>query len=437
LTQASHKVALRARKLLDLNKPAAVLELVAPAIASDPDNATLHSMMAAALERSGRYEEAIDAAEKVLALDPENVYAHWLRAECFWWTNRYVEREQALRDALAIDPLDFDCLVGLAAIAADRGREEEAYRVSGSAIGTYPARPFAWQCRAYVALKFGDWEEAERCARKALELSPANARLHATLGSALAGQKRAVEAIECFERALELDPNEQAAAVSLARTMLFVGHHDEGHALNRRLHEAAFAQRDHEARVKPSARTLERRAFVARRFAGHDAATADARRAVEADPTSLHARLTLAEQHLLAGDRVAAIAALGDPSDWETEEPVRLTWLVRLATYADAPEFIAVAIPQIRTISPRHERRRTAEAWYALAQGEWTEAERRFADELRPAPGLCCMKVGLGIACAAQGKRDAARECLEEATAVGSCNCFQIRTLEERLAAED
>ena len=150
MKRGSWRVARRAQQLLELNKPGAALDLVAPAIASDPDDATLHALMGEALQREGRHEEALDAAGRVLALDPENVYAHWLRAEVFWWTHRYEEREASLREALAIDPLDLQCLMGLAGVLADRGREEEAYELSAKAIDTHPDNAWAWQCRSYV-----------------------------------------------------------------------------------------------------------------------------------------------------------------------------------------------------------------------------------------------------------------------------------------------
>jgi tetratricopeptide (TPR) repeat protein len=430
----SLKVARRAHRLLELNKPDAVLDLVSSAIASDPDNATLHALMGEALQRSGRHEEALRAAARVLALDPENVYAHWLRAEVFWWTHRYEEREASFRAALAIDPLDVQCLTGLAGVLADRGREEEAYALSQQAIDAYPDDAWVWQCRSYVADRFGDWEESERCARKALELEPQHPILHSNLGSSLAGQNRAGEAIECFERALELDPNLDVALVSLARTLKSIGRYEEGWRIETRMYKAALQQRDQEVRINPTVTTRTRRARIVGMLEGFDEGHAEAKRALEADPDSLEAKASLASYELLQGDRAAALAALGTPEEWEAEEPRRLTGLVQISLYLDAPEYIETAMRRIKEISPRHENRRLAEALAALAQGRWAEAEAGLRQEDRPVEAQCCRKVALGIARFEQGHVAEAAELADASRGIsGGCGCFQIRSLETRL----
>ena len=52
----------------------------------------------------------------------------------------------------------------------------------------------------------GKLEEAIACFRKAIEVDPNDASAHVLLGDALRAQKKLDEAIACFRKAIELDP---------------------------------------------------------------------------------------------------------------------------------------------------------------------------------------------------------------------------------------
>ncbi|UCE50591.1 MAG: tetratricopeptide repeat protein [Phycisphaerales bacterium] len=68
-------------------------------------------------------------------------------------------------------------------------------------------------------LKGNDFTGAERQCRKSLELNPKNAKAHATLGIALAGQDRLDEANDHLLEAIRLDPTDYEAHYTLGQTM--------------------------------------------------------------------------------------------------------------------------------------------------------------------------------------------------------------------------
>jgi tetratricopeptide (TPR) repeat protein len=70
-------------------------------------------------------------------------------------------------------------------------------------------------------------DEAVACYRRALQLDPNSAGAHTNLGAALYQQGKLAEAVACFRRAIDLDPNYADAHYSLGRTLYRQGKQDE------------------------------------------------------------------------------------------------------------------------------------------------------------------------------------------------------------------
>jgi Tfp pilus assembly protein PilF len=86
---------------------------------------------------------------------------------------------------------------------------------------------------ALVMLAEGDASRAEVLLRRALSLAPRNAGAWNNLGAVLRvrGGSRANEAVAAFQHALNIDPQNQAARVSLAQQFLAIGSLDQARAL--------------------------------------------------------------------------------------------------------------------------------------------------------------------------------------------------------------
>ncbi|KAL6759962.1 hypothetical protein V8C86DRAFT_2564443 [Haematococcus lacustris] len=82
------------------------------------------------------------------------------------------------------------------------------------------------QCEVYFSNRSaahaaqGDWEAAARDARQAVKLAPKWAKAHTRLGAAFSGLQLHSDAKEAYERALQLEPDNQATQKALERSTM-------------------------------------------------------------------------------------------------------------------------------------------------------------------------------------------------------------------------
>lgn len=97
----------------------------------------------------------------------------------------------------------------LAGVARDA--RKQFYRMKKG--GTSPARKHAIDLvkRGMNAYNAKDYTEAEALFRKAAEKDPGYGRAHAYLGNALYRQKRLTDAVTCWHKAIEVEPDSDAA----------------------------------------------------------------------------------------------------------------------------------------------------------------------------------------------------------------------------------
>ncbi|KAJ9516576.1 hypothetical protein QJQ45_015253 [Haematococcus lacustris] len=82
------------------------------------------------------------------------------------------------------------------------------------------------QCEVYFSNRSaahaaqGDWEAAVRDARQAVKLAPKWAKAHTRLGAAFSGLQLHSDAKEAYERALQLEPDNQATQKALERSTM-------------------------------------------------------------------------------------------------------------------------------------------------------------------------------------------------------------------------
>ncbi|WP_119718609.1 winged helix-turn-helix domain-containing protein [Cognatilysobacter tabacisoli] len=99
-------------------------------------------------------------------------------------------------------------LVGLARVAAKRGRDDEARRLFDAAVAASPSDSYIHADRGYQAYVSGRLPEAIAAYRRATELLPTNAYHWATYGGLLLSAGRNDEAAAAFERSMAIEPLE-------------------------------------------------------------------------------------------------------------------------------------------------------------------------------------------------------------------------------------
>jgi predicted O-linked N-acetylglucosamine transferase (SPINDLY family) len=206
--------------------------------------------------------------------------------------------EQIYRQILAVEPAHPDAMHLLGVLAFQAGKHELAVQTIGQAIrwkGTEPAFHNNLG-EAYRALH--RLSEALDCYRRAIELDPNFAEAHNSLGVAFSEQAKWEEAAACYRRALQLRPD-----YAEAHNNLGIALKEQGHA------EAAIASYRRALELRPGYAEAHNNLGAAWNDQGnHDAAIACFRRALEQRPDLAEFHNSLGVALKEQGKRDAAIA---------------------------------------------------------------------------------------------------------------------------------
>ena len=160
----------------------------------------------------GRPQQAISDFSRALELDAGYGRAYHRRGVCFL---KLGDDEAALRDlsrAIELVPADPDIHYDRAGYFADRRMFKDALADYSEAIRLRPSFEVAYVNRATVLIELGALEEAIADLRTAVTLDPRDALAHLNLGSALAMDRKADEALKCWEAAAQWGTAEVIAA---------------------------------------------------------------------------------------------------------------------------------------------------------------------------------------------------------------------------------
>ncbi len=173
-------------------------------IAGDVMDADAHLLRGQALREAGRYAEALSAFQHVATLRPADALLHFNLGLLHHRAGAFAASEAAYRSALIADPSSADAWNNLGLLLDDAGRPGEA-------------------CEAFM---------------KALALAPQASAVHNNFGATLAAQGNYAAAAAAHRRALEIDPRNVAARINLGVAQLEQGALEEA----RRTFDEALAQ---------------------------------------------------------------------------------------------------------------------------------------------------------------------------------------------------
>ena len=185
----------------------------------DPSHSDLWSAMGFVHLSAGRTDEALTAALKAAEMEPSHAVKFMTLASVYWGRGQQQESEAASRKAIELDPGYAEAYDSLAVdIIARLGGRLPEDPTTGSPEDFAIER---WQDRPAEELAI--IAEAERLGRRAIELNQDLGGPHVNLGNILLLRGAVVEAEKVLRKAIELDPNGQAASAYNSLAYRFAG----------------------------------------------------------------------------------------------------------------------------------------------------------------------------------------------------------------------
>lgn len=193
------------------------------AIELDPQFAVAYAHLARMLNRAGRGTESVPFYEKAteLAKDPAtlNLIADSLQGEQLWQ-----QSEPVLKRALELEPNNPTSLLlmGRLLVVYRKYQEAEPYLKSATEVSSRAFQPFNLLGRAYLGMdRYSDaeatYERASANAGTGEKKQLAGVFGFEGVGDGYLKSNQKDKAIRAYQRALELDPNNNGAAQKLAR----------------------------------------------------------------------------------------------------------------------------------------------------------------------------------------------------------------------------
>jgi tetratricopeptide (TPR) repeat protein len=206
----------RGQALLDIGRARDAETQFRQALAAEPGDAMLHALLALALLRQDRYEQARDASHSALAADPELVFAYATLAGAHAGLEQYADALGALRRGLELTPevaglhlQEASVLVALeqpadALLSVERARTIDPGDSDGAAL------------HARVLYDLNRFDEADTAVHQALRLDPQNADAHRVQGLLALRRGGGRQAVHAHRTALRLDPTDDGAREGLS-----------------------------------------------------------------------------------------------------------------------------------------------------------------------------------------------------------------------------
>ncbi len=210
----------RARLLIEQNRSSLAADQLRQVLASDPDIAEAHSLLALCLlENRDQWHDATREAELGVGLAPDSSLSHYVLASVFEKRNRLTEAMQSIDQAIQLAP-EQSYFYGLkASIFGQQARWREALEAASTGLSMNAEDESCTSLRAIALERLGQTENAIQQAEAGVSKRPDSSMAHSTRGWALLQSGRYREAQEAFREALRLGPTNEMARVGMIQAL--------------------------------------------------------------------------------------------------------------------------------------------------------------------------------------------------------------------------
>ena len=208
--------------------------LAASLLSRHPRCAAAVNLLATAQAKQGKTDAAVANYNKAAALDPEDAEPLNNLGQVLTDAGRLPEALEAFRGAVVAAPCMVPALVHLALALQRSGKVTEAlpFAQRAAALDPRDSTPLVTLGNLYTMQR--NFEAAEAALRRVLTLAPSRADAQALMAQALSRLGRDGEAMQHYDRALELQPDLPLAISGKAALLQTFGKFDEAEPLFRR-----------------------------------------------------------------------------------------------------------------------------------------------------------------------------------------------------------
>jgi len=193
-------------------------QLCRDALAEDPGEPNLSSLLGAALNRQNRGREAEPLLRHALAAEPGYAKGHEELGRSLLQQGRVEDAIAALKRALEIDPKLQSAQLALVNVLGESGRADEADQLMKAFLRADPFRE--WLAKAAELHRIGKLEDAEGVYRQILQRDPKNVEALRLLALIAMQFEHYGQAEQFLKRAVDVAPDFLAAWVDLSRAQL-------------------------------------------------------------------------------------------------------------------------------------------------------------------------------------------------------------------------
>ncbi len=205
---------------LEKNDFESVVKVLEAALRTLPDEPRVNSILGIAYSRLGRTDDAIRVLEKAHTLDPKDLNTISQLALIYDGSQRYEESDSLYEQGLRLAPDNHLLLNNYSYSMAERGIQlQRSLEMAKRAVEQQPENQSYLDTIGWVYFKLGNYTEAEKWIKKAIEKGNASAVLYEHLGDVYARMNDTERALEQWNIALKLDANNAALKEKISRSM--------------------------------------------------------------------------------------------------------------------------------------------------------------------------------------------------------------------------
>jgi tetratricopeptide (TPR) repeat protein len=209
-------IAAEGMKFMMKDEPAKALPLFEKLVQRTPANGAGHYMLATALVKLDRADDAISASKKAYDLDKTNIFYAQQLAELYAKKRKYAEAAQIYEVLTVQSPENIQYGIELAAVYVFNDQFDKAISAYDRLEKSIGVTEEITRQKQQLYLRQNNLEKALAESRKLIAAEPSEVSYRVEMAEILIANDRLVEAVTPLEEALKINPDEAQAHVLLA-----------------------------------------------------------------------------------------------------------------------------------------------------------------------------------------------------------------------------